>query len=196
MRPELNLLSSLPVNGYRKLGKLLFCLRMREKKMNSNRSISNKETEIGTQVFLSQKTTYSEKLYVWVLPNFKRLTTGFLITINMIQKQMRQQQQNKWPNEISNILEHIVRIEFPSWNLRFFISLRCFYLCACICLCIHMNIYMCVLSEARRGCHISHNCSCREVEAYGCWEPNWILWKCSKYCDLWSHFTNHLRILP
>lgn len=55
MRPKLNVLSSLPVNGYRKLGKLLFSPRMREK--NSNRSIRNKETEIGTQAFLSQKTT-------------------------------------------------------------------------------------------------------------------------------------------
>lgn len=49
MRPKLNVLSSLPVNGYRKLGKLLFSPRMREK--NSNRSISNKETEIDTQAF-------------------------------------------------------------------------------------------------------------------------------------------------
>lgn len=66
MRPKLNFLSSLPVNGYRKLGKLLFSLGMRKK--NSNGSISNKETEIGTQVFLLQKTTYSEKSF----PNFKK----------------------------------------------------------------------------------------------------------------------------
>lgn len=47
MRFELNFFFFLSVNGYRKLGKLFFCLRMREKKMNSNRLISNKEIEIG-----------------------------------------------------------------------------------------------------------------------------------------------------
>lgn len=47
--------SSLPLNGNRKLGEFVFSLWMR--KNNSKRSISNKETKMIIEVFLSQKAT-------------------------------------------------------------------------------------------------------------------------------------------
>lgn len=45
----------LSVHGNRKLGKLLFSLRMR--KENLHRTVSRRETEMVTEVFLSQKAT-------------------------------------------------------------------------------------------------------------------------------------------
>lgn len=60
MRPELDFLLSLAVNGQRKLGKLLFALEKRKK--NLNRSISNKETDIVVEALLSQKASQSEKI--------------------------------------------------------------------------------------------------------------------------------------
>ena len=42
-------------------------------------------------------------------------------------------------------------------------------------MCVQMSICLCVPSEARIGCHIPCNWSCRELETYGCLEPIWDL---------------------